>query len=285
MRSAVTQGLLLVVAALAGAGGAVVAQRHAGTDKAATEAVVRDYILANPEILPQAMQRLQAKEAGKAVAANRAAIVEPFPGASPRSPARSRSARRCRRPWRWRRGRRGRRRAASRRARPIRASGRWRAPWRRGPCAGRRRPPARPSRPRPRGARGSAPAAPIRSRPRARHCGGYGPARRRPSRCAPRPSPRPPARSAPRAPTAGSRRVGAPGRVRPAGARRPRTRPGRSACAAGRRSGGRGVAVRWTGGARRVAADRYRAGNGRSGKTPDRLRVVLNWTSGQANPE
>lgn len=71
---------MLAAAAVAGAGGAIVAQRVA-TDRTATETVVRDYILANPEILPQAMQRLQAKEAGKAVAANRAAIVDPFPGA------------------------------------------------------------------------------------------------------------------------------------------------------------------------------------------------------------
>ncbi|MDJ0275284.1 DsbA family protein [Sphingomonas sp. 2R-10] len=72
--------LMLAAAALAGAGGAIVAQRGSA-DRAATETVVRDYILANPEILPEAMRRLQAKESGKAVAANRAAIVEPFPGA------------------------------------------------------------------------------------------------------------------------------------------------------------------------------------------------------------
>ncbi|MEH3041014.1 MAG: DsbA family protein [Sphingomonas paucimobilis] len=72
--------LMLAAAALAGAGGAIVAQR-ATSNQAATETVVRDYILANPEILPEAMRRLQAKEAGKAVAANRDAIVEPFPGA------------------------------------------------------------------------------------------------------------------------------------------------------------------------------------------------------------
>jgi protein-disulfide isomerase len=71
---------MLAAAALAGAGGAIVAQRVAA-DRTATGTVVRDYILANPEILPEAMRRLQAKEAGKAVDANRAAIVEPFPGA------------------------------------------------------------------------------------------------------------------------------------------------------------------------------------------------------------
>lgn len=71
---------MLAAAALAGAGGAIFAQRVTA-DRSATETVVRDYILANPEILPEAMRRLQAKEAGKAVAANRAAIVDPFPGA------------------------------------------------------------------------------------------------------------------------------------------------------------------------------------------------------------
>ncbi|MEP9402973.1 DsbA family protein [Sphingomonas silueang] len=83
MRGLIGQGLTILVAALAGAGGGALAARHAGSGDgtAATELVVRDYILANPEILPEAMQRLQAKQAGKAVAANRAAIVEPFPGA------------------------------------------------------------------------------------------------------------------------------------------------------------------------------------------------------------
>lgn len=71
---------MLAAAAAAGAGGAIIAQRGS-SDRAATETVVRDYILANPEILPEAMRRLQAKESGKAVAANRDAIVEPFPGA------------------------------------------------------------------------------------------------------------------------------------------------------------------------------------------------------------
>ncbi len=52
-----------------------------GTNRAETEQVVREYILANPEILPQAMDRLQQRQAGQAVAANRAAIETPFHGA------------------------------------------------------------------------------------------------------------------------------------------------------------------------------------------------------------
>lgn len=51
------------------------------TDKAAIEKIVRDYILEHPEILPEAMDRLQAKETAKAVAANRKAIETPYAGA------------------------------------------------------------------------------------------------------------------------------------------------------------------------------------------------------------
>lgn len=50
-------------------------------ERAAVEAVVREYILANPEILPEAMDRLQSKGAAKQVADNRAALETPFPGA------------------------------------------------------------------------------------------------------------------------------------------------------------------------------------------------------------
>jgi protein-disulfide isomerase len=42
---------------------------------------VRDYLLENPEVIPEAMQRLQEKEAAHAVAANRAALETPFAGA------------------------------------------------------------------------------------------------------------------------------------------------------------------------------------------------------------
>lgn len=50
-------------------------------EKAAIEKIVRDYILEHPEILPEAMQRLQDREVGKAVAANRRQIETPFAGA------------------------------------------------------------------------------------------------------------------------------------------------------------------------------------------------------------
>lgn len=50
-------------------------------DRAAIETIVRDYILAHPEIIPQAMKNLQQNEAGKLVDANRKAIETPFAGA------------------------------------------------------------------------------------------------------------------------------------------------------------------------------------------------------------
>jgi protein-disulfide isomerase len=42
---------------------------------------VRDYLLENPEVLPEAMNRLREREAAKAVGANRAALETPFAGA------------------------------------------------------------------------------------------------------------------------------------------------------------------------------------------------------------
>jgi protein-disulfide isomerase len=49
-----------------------------GADQARTERVVHDYLLAHPEIIPQAMQALQERQSGETVAANRDAIVTPF---------------------------------------------------------------------------------------------------------------------------------------------------------------------------------------------------------------
>lgn len=85
MRS-ITVAALMLGAALSGAVGGVVAQRLVPGGDAVSGTVVRDYILAHPEILPEAMQRLQAREAGRAVDANRAAIVDPFPGAMAGNP-------------------------------------------------------------------------------------------------------------------------------------------------------------------------------------------------------
>src|ERR1700754_2692395 len=81
---------LALVAALVGAGAFWLFQRAvpgavADTDRARMEVVVRDYMLSHPEIIPQAMQKLQDREvaqqqneAVKVVAANAHAILEPF---------------------------------------------------------------------------------------------------------------------------------------------------------------------------------------------------------------
>jgi protein-disulfide isomerase len=57
-------------------GGAV-----AAGDRKAIELVVREYILANPEILPEAMDRLQKRESAKQLAGVQDDIETPFPGA------------------------------------------------------------------------------------------------------------------------------------------------------------------------------------------------------------
>ncbi|MEG3123912.1 DsbA family protein [Sphingomonas sp. GB1N7] len=72
-----------VLALLVGAGGMWVAERAApgslsGADQARVETVVRDYVLAHPEIIPEAMDRLKRRDAAKLIAANRKAILEPF---------------------------------------------------------------------------------------------------------------------------------------------------------------------------------------------------------------
>lgn len=52
-----------------------------GPDEARIGAVVREYVLENPEILPEAMKRLQERETGKAVAGSQPVIFEPYAGA------------------------------------------------------------------------------------------------------------------------------------------------------------------------------------------------------------
>ena len=63
-----------------GGGGVWLAERGGAIesgDRVKLERVVHDYLLAHPEIIPQAMQRLQDGETGRVVAANRAAITTP----------------------------------------------------------------------------------------------------------------------------------------------------------------------------------------------------------------
>jgi protein-disulfide isomerase len=75
------------MSALAGAGGVLigasaVAGYHGlrGPDRAATEAIVRDYVLSHGEILPEAMNRMQQRQAASAVTRHRAALETPYHG-------------------------------------------------------------------------------------------------------------------------------------------------------------------------------------------------------------
>lgn len=52
-----------------------------GKERAAIEGLVRGYILDHPEILPEAMERLQQREAAAQIAPMRGALETPFPGA------------------------------------------------------------------------------------------------------------------------------------------------------------------------------------------------------------
>lgn len=76
-----TLPLVAVLGALFGAVGVMGWQANdafAPTDRARVERVVREYLLAHPEVIPEAMGKLQERESGQSVAANRDAIVTPF---------------------------------------------------------------------------------------------------------------------------------------------------------------------------------------------------------------
>ncbi len=76
-----TSPLIAGLGAVIGAGAVWSYDRFAsphGPDQARIERVVHDYVLAHPEIIPQAMQKLQDQQSGQAVAANRDAITTPF---------------------------------------------------------------------------------------------------------------------------------------------------------------------------------------------------------------
>lgn len=86
LRSAATGRNASIAAGLIGlliGGTAVALWAKAGdgpapAERAATEKIVHDYLLANPEVIPAAMQRLQDRETGKAIDARRAAYETPF---------------------------------------------------------------------------------------------------------------------------------------------------------------------------------------------------------------
>jgi protein-disulfide isomerase len=68
----------------AAAGTALAVQAPAGvtaTDKSAIEKIVHDYILEHPEIIPQAIEKLQAKRMSGTISDNRAALEKPYAGA------------------------------------------------------------------------------------------------------------------------------------------------------------------------------------------------------------
>ena len=67
----------LALLVLAGCGGHAVAP----TDKAAIERIVHDYILAHPEIIPEAINGMQSRDVAKLLRDNRAEVETPFPGA------------------------------------------------------------------------------------------------------------------------------------------------------------------------------------------------------------
>ena len=71
-----------VLGALVGAGAVMlVHQSGGGEDKAAIGQIVHDYVLEHPEILPEAMNRLQERHSAKLVVEHRKAIERPFGGA------------------------------------------------------------------------------------------------------------------------------------------------------------------------------------------------------------
>lgn len=79
------QGKLLAAAALlgvAGGAGAMLLVRGAGdgsgVDQAAVEHIVHNYILDHPEILPEAMERLDQRQAASAIGPRRAQLEQPF---------------------------------------------------------------------------------------------------------------------------------------------------------------------------------------------------------------
>jgi protein-disulfide isomerase len=77
-------GLFAFAAAAAGTALATQAPAPApvsATDKAAIEKIVHDYILEHPEIIPQAVEKLQAKRMSGSIDANRSTIETPYAGA------------------------------------------------------------------------------------------------------------------------------------------------------------------------------------------------------------
>lgn len=77
-RNPLALALAFFLAAAVGGGVVLAGQMLAAPKGGAGGAAVREYLLANPDIIPEAMQKLRDRETGKVIAANRQAIVEPF---------------------------------------------------------------------------------------------------------------------------------------------------------------------------------------------------------------
>jgi protein-disulfide isomerase len=81
MRASWNGFALALVAGLIGAAAFAGIERlipAAGTDRTRMEGVVHDYVLAHPEIIPAAIDRLHDNEHAAAIASNRDAILKPF---------------------------------------------------------------------------------------------------------------------------------------------------------------------------------------------------------------
>jgi len=77
-----TLGAFAFIAAAPGTAPAMQAPtRGDATDKAAIEKIVHDYILDHPEIIPQAIEKLQANRMSTTISDNRAALEKPYAGA------------------------------------------------------------------------------------------------------------------------------------------------------------------------------------------------------------
>lgn len=87
----VTLMVVVLISVVFGAGGMWLADRVAPgelrtADRTRIEQVVREYVLANPDLIPQAMQKLQEREHSRAIAADRSRIETPFAGAEMGNP-------------------------------------------------------------------------------------------------------------------------------------------------------------------------------------------------------
>ena len=86
-RNIVTLAAVGIAGLALGAGAMQLARGGGFSGQAGTERVVHDYLLSHPEIIPEAMNRLQARETAKGIAAVRGAIERPFAGAWAGNPA------------------------------------------------------------------------------------------------------------------------------------------------------------------------------------------------------